>query len=594
MASPRSRVAWRSSDYWARGEVFFNGRVAPPSGSTVPRPASPTPLHKWGRAVLGGRVVRSGGVDSWDGVHVQDDAAVQSNEAGKQPGGDALDYAGTPLAPVVYGLAASGILPLAIRHPRESGSGAEVPIRCFLFLSRTLTVCERERATKAPPIHGSLPDALSAGLPSLHPGRSTLLYCGMVFAVCTASQTLVWSDQLMVAISSSARWDDRLFAVEVLVLLVPQLFAPYAWVCTSTFRKILQDFAKYEALHASIASTPLAPRWVRRRRLLARIIISSCFSGTACVLLGITFLKLRYFYFPAAFYSMMIQFLVTLFFATHHHQLWEAARAICAELHQVGHWNAARLKQTVGKPACRPVSLALLRDAPRVRERRVRNQCAAAAIWRSLQPFSRCQIPVASGPADLQAGEQDKQAGLRAIGAIRDGHRLWVALRTLYNHTEYCFLDVFLLLHLFLSLLLATYMLLVFVASGVLYSAAIEMLMVATALLQLGLITNGAHYGTEQMCGPVVDALDKLSIVTDDPQLFQTVMLFYQSVVAFPAAVSLSGFTSVGRPLFTSVISATVTYMVILIQFQQGVHDTLQTNASHVDPHIQQNSEVAR
>ncbi|XP_034239716.1 gustatory and odorant receptor 24-like [Thrips palmi] len=393
-------------------------------------------------------------------------------------------------------MAACGMMPVAIRHPR---------------------------------------------LPSLHPGRSTLLHCGMVFAVCTVSQTLVWSDQFPLAVNSSARLDDRLFAVEVLVVLAPQLFTPYLWLCTSTFRKILQDFAKYEALHASIATAPLAPHWVGRRRRVARLVVCAFFAFTAFVSVAVTFLQaatgsvmlqLSYSYLPAAVSSLMMQFLVTLFFATHHFQMWEAAKAICAELHQ---------------------------------------------------------IPVMSGRADSGAGEQDKQAGLRAI---RDGHRLWVALRTLYNRTDYCFMDVFQLIHLFLSLLLGMYMFFVYVTSGILFNAVIEILFSAVILLQLGVITNGAHFGTQQMCGPVVDVLDKLSLGADDPQLFETVSLFYQSVVAFPAAVSLGGFTVVGRPLFTSVISATVTYMVIMMQFQQGVEDALQPNASSVESSIQTNQKL--
>lgn len=114
-----------------------------------------------------------------------------------------------------------------------------------------------------------------SGLPLLHPGRSTLLYCGMVFTVCTASQSLVWWDQVSngqacpsdppfhanalpachvhafglqgrLAGDSTAKWDDRLFAVQVIVILLPQLFAPYIWLCAPVFRNALKDFAKYE------------------------------------------------------------------------------------------------------------------------------------------------------------------------------------------------------------------------------------------------------------------------------------------------------------------------------------------------------------
>ncbi|KAK3907992.1 Gustatory receptor for sugar taste 43a [Frankliniella fusca] len=71
------------------------------------------------------------------------------------------------------------------------------------------------------------------------------------------------------------------------------------------------------------------------------------------------------------------------------------------------------------------------------------------------------------------------------------------------------------------------------------------------------------------MFRPFVDVLDKLSIDMDDARLVQSVSLFYHTICAYPATLTVSGFTSMGRPLLTSVLSATVTYIVILVQFQQ-------------------------
>ncbi|XP_052126813.1 uncharacterized protein LOC113218211 isoform X2 [Frankliniella occidentalis] len=93
-----------------------------------------------------------------------------------------------------------------------------------------------------------------------------------------------------------------------------------------------------------------------------------------------------------------------------------------------------------------------------------------------------------------------------------------------------------------------------------------------------------------EMFGPFVGVLDGLC--TDDTRLAQTVSLFYHSMAAYPATLTLGGFTKIGRPLFTSVLSATVTYIVIMLQFQQSDSTVVESTVQNTSDTYSRNTEV--
>ncbi|XP_052132013.1 uncharacterized protein LOC127751864 [Frankliniella occidentalis] len=86
--------------------------------------------------------------------------------------------------------------------------------------------------------------------------------------------------------------------------------------------------------------------------------------------------------------------------------------------------------------------------------------------------------------------------------------------------------------------------------------------------LELFELSDRAHEAVTAMHGPVVSALDKLSLDAHDQRFYRAVTLFYKSVSYRPALLSLSGFTSIDRPLFGSIVSLSVTYLVIMVQFR--------------------------
>ncbi|KAE8736998.1 Gustatory receptor 11, partial [Frankliniella occidentalis] len=204
-------------------------------------------------------------------------------------------YATSPLAPVVNLVAWLGFLPLAAAQPH-------------------------------------LPSAAV---------RSSLLYCVVLYAVTCWSQSLVWWDQALLLDDAQSRWDERLFSLQILWMLLPQVLTPWLWLCAAPIRDSLLRFADYERVYASITNDTLAPRLGVRRRLLQNLmpVILICAIVTlACAINYIqvrgTRVPIRWAYFPAALSAIMTQGMLTILFTTYSYQLKVAAGALCQYLQQ--------------------------------------------------------------------------------------------------------------------------------------------------------------------------------------------------------------------------------------------------------------------
>ncbi|XP_034247492.1 uncharacterized protein LOC117649135 [Thrips palmi] len=138
--------------------------------------------------------------------------------------------------------------------------------------------------------------------------------------------------------------------------------------------------------------------------------------------------------------------------------------------------------------------------------------------------------------------------------SVQSARRLYVRLRTLFNSAPNTrFLDVFLVLYLLMNMVLSVYMSYAFSQAGESQTALMELNGSCFMGVLLYVINNEAHIASERMIGPVIAALDKMSLDASDPPCLRAVTLFYLTVTSWPARISLSGFTSLGRSLFTSV-----------------------------------------
>ncbi|XP_052132466.1 gustatory and odorant receptor 22-like [Frankliniella occidentalis] len=104
-----------------------------------------------------------------------------------------------------------------------------------------------------------------------------------------------------------------------------------------------------------------------------------------------------------------------------------------------------------------------------------------------------------------------------------------------------------------------------------LVSASTQVIWMFVLSFQAYRMSDLAHGAVSAMHGPVTAALDRLSMDARDEHFHRAVLLFYMSVSSRPAHLSLSGFANIDRPLFTSIVSLTVTYLIILMQFRTDV-----------------------
>ncbi|KAE8736870.1 Gustatory receptor 13, partial [Frankliniella occidentalis] len=108
-------------------------------------------------------------------------------------------------------------------------------------------------------------------------------------------------------------------------------------------------------------------------------------------------------------------------------------------------------------------------------------------------------------------------------------------------------------------------------SARMLWSAASQVLCMLALTSEQFRMIDLAHGAVTTMHGPVIAALDRLSINAPDEHFHRAVLLFYMSVSSRPANLSLSGFANIDRPLFTSIVSLTVTYLIIIMQFRTEV-----------------------
>ncbi|KAK3908236.1 Gustatory and odorant receptor 22 [Frankliniella fusca] len=106
------------------------------------------------------------------------------------------------------------------------------------------------------------------------------------------------------------------------------------------------------------------------------------------------------------------------------------------------------------------------------------------------------------------------------------------------------------------------------VIPGMAMMSAIQSLWMLSQALELFHLSNSAHTAVVTMYDPVVATLDRISLDATDQKFIRAVSLFYLTVTARPPQLSLSGFSVIGRPLFLSVASQSITYLIIMMQFR--------------------------
>ncbi|KAE8747537.1 Gustatory receptor 15, partial [Frankliniella occidentalis] len=174
--------------------------------------------------------------------------------------------------------------------------------------------------------------------------------------------------------------------------------------------------------------------------------------------------------------------------------------------------------------------------------------------------------------AAIALGEHLDQLRPGDTAGVRRAQKLWVSLRALFNdRPSFYLLDVFFMSQLFAMLLLSVSLWYDLSSAKMLVSASTQVIWMFVLSFQAYRMSDLAHGAVSAMHGPVTAALDRLSMDARDEHFHRAVLLFYMSVSSRPAHLSLSGFANIDRPLFTSIVSLTVTYLIILMQFRTDV-----------------------
>ncbi|KAE8744568.1 Gustatory receptor 16, partial [Frankliniella occidentalis] len=345
--------------------------------------------------------------------------------------------------------------------------------------------------------------------------RSSLVYAVLLYSIFCVSYAFVWRDQLGPSLNPSTNWDSRLFSLEALLALLPSAISPWVWMCTTNLRKVMWGFAEYQEAFLSVTNQHLRDRWSSRVRFLRGFVFVLFVVPLLLIIVGMIASKKK-----------------------------EQTKFISGDL------NAYDLDLSVNAWYYLPAAYS-----------------ATVSFFLILLFHTAYSLQLREAATALSEHLNQMRPG--DTEGVRRAQKLWVGLRALYNdHPSLYLLDVFYLTHVFLLMLFSVYLCFALLSLGVLEAGASQvmwMLLLAFGLFQ---VSNRAHEAVTAMHGPVVSALDKLSMDAHDQAFFRAVTLFYKSVISRPARLSLSGFTSIDRPLFGSIVSLSVTYLVIMMQFR--------------------------
>ncbi|XP_026292387.2 uncharacterized protein LOC113216777 [Frankliniella occidentalis] len=345
--------------------------------------------------------------------------------------------------------------------------------------------------------------------PLLSVRRSSLVYAVLLYSTFCVSYAFVWKDQLGKVLDPSSNWDSKLFSLEAILALLPCSIGPWVWTCTTNLRKLMWDFAEYEESFLSVTNQHLRDRWASRVRNLRGFI----FVLFVIVGLGVTIAML--------FSEIQNEY---------------KSDDLAGTLVDMRFYLPAAYSSTVISTL-----LLMLNTTYSLQLRE-----AATALSEHLN--------------QLRPGD--------TVG-VRRAQKLWVSLRALFNDRPSVYLlDVFFVSHIFIMMLLAVYLSFALLSLRIVMLAASQYFWMLFLGFELFWMSDLAHAAVTAMHGPVVSALDKLSLDAHDEHFHRAVTFFYMSVSSRPAHLSLSGFTSVDRPLFTSIVSLSVTYLVIMVQFR--------------------------
>ncbi|KAE8744913.1 Gustatory receptor 9 [Frankliniella occidentalis] len=152
---------------------------------------------------------------------------------------------------------------------------------------------------------------------------------------------------------------------------------------------------------------------------------------------------------------------------------------------------------------------------------------------------------------------------------VRRSRRLWVDLREILEENR-TLKNLIFLIHgyLFFVVTLSLYQVLHYGRQGETTAALAQSVINLAMFFQIFVFCNETHKCTATMNKTFTTALDRFSLKVEDEETRKAINLFYLSIAANPAKASLAGFAKCDRPLLSSVVASTVTYLVVLVQFQ--------------------------